>query len=588
VESFAAAFLERSRRVRRRLLARRVLSGLAIGLLGSALLAALSWWTRQGELRLWAPVLALAGAALGFVHDRRKRWSDSDVALYLDAKLRAEEAISTAVELGRVSSTRPAAETLILARAASVLHASGTDTARPRVLQRQHLVAPFAGAALAWLSVLPLPPAPAQPAAAPGAETVRLKELKGLERIARLDQLGARDRLQKERLEKIAAEARKLRADLAQGIAKREAQARIAKLRDDIGKEKLQLSDTQNRPGLEAAVGALESSEATRRAAKALGNADLTEFDREMQKLANQLEENSRKEAKRALEEAAKAARQKGARDLARLLEEQRKSFEEREAHAEALRELARGLSGKLDERALEDLREFSQNGSPEAQKRLADALGKALEGLSEEERKKLQEHLQNQIEQKGAHTPMTKEQLEDLARELASPDGQKRLEELLKELANPDSDGESQRERGLDDADRGGAEAERGLGVVPVPVPSPGGNTPGPPGGDANEPGKTPGSGPGSKRDTGTGDHGGKTESVPGNELRAKANAKMNPGAPMHEATLGRTEARAGETARQKGVGALGKVGPAELGGVEGSEVPEEYREQVGRYFQP
>ena len=42
------------------------------------------------------------------------------------------------------------------------------------------------------------------------------------------------------------------------------------------------------------------------------------------------------------------------------------------------------------------------------------------------------------------------------------------------------------------------------------------------------------------------------------------------------------------GETANQVGSGALGAVGPAEVGGMERSDVPEEYREQVGRYFSP
>jgi hypothetical protein len=588
VNAFTAAFLARSGRVRRRLLARRVLTGFALGSLASAVLAAVGWWLRLGELRIWAGSLALAGAVIGYVLARRKRWSDSDVALYLDARLKSEEAISTAVELQSSSAAEEAAHGMVLERAASVLGADAARSARPRVLRRPHLLAPVAAAALVALNVAPLPPAPPEPVA-PGTETVRMKELKGLERIARLDQLSARDSLQKERLAKLAAEAKKLRADLANGIARREAQARVAKLRDDIAKERLSLGDGKNRAGLESAVGALENSEATRRAAKALGNADLTEFDREMQKLANQAEASSRKEAKRALEEAAKAARAKGARDVERLLEEQRKLFEEREAHAEALRELAQGLSGKLDERALEDLREFGRDGSPEAQKRLADALGRALKGLTPEEREKLLRHLQKQLEQQGGpQSPLTKEQLEELAKELASPEGQQRLEEMLKQLAEQDPDSESERQRRLDDADRGGAEAERGLGVMPVPVPSPGGPMPGAPGGQQGSPGKDPGAGSGSGRDTGRGDHAGKTDPVPGNELRAKANAKMNPGAPMHEATLGRTEARPGETARQKGVGALGKVGPAEVGGVEGSEVPEEYREQVGRYFQP
>ncbi len=35
-------------------------------------------------------------------------------------------------------------------------------------------------------------------------------------------------------------------------------------------------------------------------------------------------------------------------------------------------------------------------------------------------------------------------------------------------------------------------------------------------------------------------------------------------------------------------GQGALGEAAPGEVGGVDRSDVPEEYREQVGRYFPP
>jgi hypothetical protein len=50
----------------------------------------------------------------------------------------------------------------------------------------------------------------------------------------------------------------------------------------------------------------------------------------------------------------------------------------------------------------------------------------------------------------------------------------------------------------------------------------------------------------------------------------------------------LGRTEGRAGESANLRGTGALGQVGASEIEGVTRGDVPEEYREQVGRYFQP
>jgi hypothetical protein len=56
-------------------------------------------------------------------------------------------------------------------------------------------------------------------------------------------------------------------------------------------------------------------------------------------------------------------------------------------------------------------------------------------------------------------------------------------------------------------------------------------------------------------------------------------------PGAGM---SLGRAAGREGGTANRQGTGALGQVGPSEVSGVDSNEVPEEYREQIGRYFQP
>jgi hypothetical protein len=69
---------------------------------------------------------------------------------------------------------------------------------------------------------------------------------------------------------------------------------------------------------------------------------------------------------------------------------------------------------------------------------------------------------------------------------------------------------------------------------------------------------------------------------------LRSKAEVQMQAGAPMHGATLGRAPARAGETANQLGTGSLGNAQQTEVGAVDHSDIPEEYREQVGRYFEP
>ncbi|HEY3668024.1 MAG TPA: hypothetical protein VGL19_18605, partial [Polyangiaceae bacterium] len=345
----------------------------------------------------------------------------------------------------------------------------------------------------------------------------------------------------------------------------------------------------QNRPGLDAALRAFGSNKALQEAKKTLGNGDLTAFDEEMQKLANRAESSDRQAAKEALEEAAKAAREKGAKGLADALDAERRLFDKRQSHAEALRELAQGMKSKLSPEAQNDLKEFGSSGDPRTEQRLERGLERALEGLSPEERKRLAERMQKQLkDEAGAAAPMTKKQLQDLAKSLSSEDGIESLEKQLKELAKPESSEDAERERGLGDADRGGSEAERGLGAVPIPM-----NGDAAPGGDkSKDPGQGksggPMGGPGSEHDTGAGDHKGTTPEVAGKELRSKADARLQAGAPMHGATLGRAPARAGETANQLGTGTLGQARQTEVGAVDHADIPEEYREQVGRYFEP
>lgn len=592
LQRFDREFRAWARRVRARLTLGRLLTGIAVGLAVGAVVALLLWWQRQGTLRPFALGAGLVGGIGAWVWSWRRRLSDSDVALYLDARLESKEVIATAKDAGG-ESTDPA-RAFVVTAAADTLTKGDPKRARPKILAWVHTLAPIGAAAVIYVSWIPLPKAPAAPPPPPGSTLVQIANLQGLDKIEQLEKLDARDAEQRERLKQIAEEARKLREQLNRGMEKREAQAKIAKLRDDVAAERLKLGDQKNRAGLEAAVGKLAQKQTTKDAAKALGDGDLVEFDRKMQELANKAEAADRQAAKEALKEAEKAAREKGAKELAQALEEQQKLFEQRESKAEALRELAKGMKGKLSEEALKDLEEFGQSGSPEAQKRLAESLEKALEGMSEEERKRLAERLQKQLEQKegGGANPMTKEQIEELAKRLATPEGQKQLEEQMKELAKPDASKEGQREQGLGDAERGGAEAERGLGGM-APVPMEGNGSPGP--GKDKEGGKGQSgdaengtAGPGSHHDKGRGDHKGETKKLDDKGMRAKATAKINPGAPMQGSTLGRAPARAGETANQAGTGALGQAGPAELGGVEGSEVPEEYREQVGRYFQP
>jgi hypothetical protein len=581
--TFDAEFEAQARRVRSRLASRRLIAGLVIGMMAASAAAALLWWLRLDAWRPYALCLALAGAVVGAVFAARRRWSDTDVALYLDAKLESREIVSTALSLrtGRASD----AGGWVVERASSTLASAHRAAVSPRVLRSWHLLAPLGLGLSIWLCSIPVRPPPASDERAPGSNLVKLSDLGELESIIALEKLDAPTPEQAKRLKELAEQAKKLRNGVREGLSKREAQAQIAKLRDDIVAQRLEFVARENRPGLEAAIHQLKQNALLSRAAEALGNGDLTAFDREMHELANRVERADREHAQKALEEAAKAARARGAQALADALEEQRRLFDERSARAEALRQLAESMRGVLDGGALDDLKRFGTTGSADAQRRLAQAMEKALRELDDDQRKALSENLRRELQQNGGSMqPMTKADLEKLAEHLATPEGQRELAERLKELAEGSPSRFSERQRALQDAERGAGRAESRLkGVIPLPMPGQGsgGKTPPNP--------KSPGSGNGgADGPAGSGDHGGETKESSGNELRAKAEARFNPGAPMQQATLGRAPARPGETAKQLGTGALGVVGPAEVGAVENTEVPEEYREQVGRYFQP
>lgn len=121
----------------------------------------------------------------------------------------------------------------------------------------------------------------------------------------------------------------------------------------------------------------------------------------------------------------------------------------------------------------------------------------------------------------------------------------------------------------------------------MPVPVPGgkPGGQN-GPGGKNGGKDGEKPSAG--HSDGGGPGDHKGQTGVVDGPGVKARASGPINKAPSMPGVTLGRTTGKAGETANIQGTGALGQAAAGELGAVERSDVPEEYREQVGRYFQP
>jgi hypothetical protein len=620
-ERFHPLFEQWAGRVRFRLLARRVLTGLAVGLALAVVPAVVAWKTRHGALRPLCAIAGLVGAAAGVVVARRKRWSDVDVALWLDDRLATEEAITTAVEMRNQAEDDDEARAVVVSTAATALAKGDPHKARPGVLRPLHLLAPVGVAALVFIARSPLPSPPVV-ATSPGETKVILAHVDGLKKVARLGEAHARDEAQKQRLEALAKDAEKLRADLEKGLEKREALDRIAKLRDEIAGEKLSLGEGENRAGLEAAISKLEQNDSTKEAAKALGDHDLEKMDREMERLANAREKRDRDSAKKALEDAAAAAKANGAPSVGKALEQEKKALEEREKRAEALRDLEKAMedSGTASPEQRSEAESLDRKGSDEAAQKLADAMGKALEKLSPEERKRLAEKLKQQASKGGGQ--MDPGQLKDLADDLSTPEGQKKLEEELKDLAKEDDEsGESKGQGDLDDAQEGadGAEGDingqgqqpgegqspgqgegqgqgqgpgqgqgqgegnqpggGGHGHVPIPIPGPG---------SGNASGDGPGGG-GHHHDTGTGSHVGSTEKLgAAGTLRSRAKGPMNRAPGMPGSTTGWTPGKTGGTADVQGTGALGSVGPSEIDGVDHSDVPEEYREQVRQYFQP
>jgi hypothetical protein len=596
---FHPLFESWARRVRGRLLARRVLSGVAVGLALAVAAAVLAWQTRHGALRPVCAVLGIAGAGIGIVVARRRRWSDVDVALWLDDRLGTQEAIATAVELRNGAEDDDAARAVVVSTAATALAQapeSSVRRARPVVLRPLHALAPLAIVALVLVARSPLPVVPTT-APEPGEARVQITQVEGLKKVAELGKAHARDDAQKQRLEELAKEADKLRVDLDKGLEKREALDRIAKLRDDIAAEKLTLGDGERRAGLEAAISKLQQQDATKEAAKALGDHDLEKMDREMERIANAREKQDREAAKHALEDAAAAARAAGAPDVAKALEEQKQALEQREKRAEALRDLEKAMegTGTASPEQQTESSALDRKGSDEAARKLADAMGKALEKLTPEQRKKLAEKLREQASKQGKNGAQSDPQdLKDLAEDLSTPEGQKKLEDELQQLADQDDESpESKGQQQLDGAEEGadGTEGQingegegqgQGQGNGPgIPVPKPGnGGT-----NDAN------GDGPGSEghhHDTGTGPHNGHTGEVDTGTLRSRAHGPMSRAPGMPGSTTGWTPGKADGTANVRGTGALGAAGPGEIDGVDHSDVPEEYREQVRQYFQP
>lgn len=592
---FRALFARSARRLRWQLALGHVLSGVSVGLsLGAGASLALRE-ARYGVLRPAGLALGAAGAFVGLMVARRRRWTDESVALFLDARLGTREVILTAVELSpaREGSELDAAAyapvAIVLSQAVSALKGAAHSAVSARYWRWPHATIPVAAVTIAVASILPLPPAPPPTAAPPGADQVRIANLAGLDAVLRLAKLDARDEAQRGRLEKLAAEAQRLREKLQTGVEKREAQADIGRLSDGITQERLSLGDGEQRQGMEAAIGKLSEDPDLKRAGKALGDRDLTALDEEMARLADTLERADRDRAMKLLEEAAAAAKKAGAPGVAKAVEEQRRRFAEHVQRSEALRQLARDLGEGLDQEGREALADLGHLSGSKVEQKLLDRLDQALRTLSPEQRRRVAANMRKKAAAGAEHSagkPRPSE-MENLARDIDSPEGVKRLEDELRRMAQEGGEGsrEGERERRLDDAQRGARDGQRMLGGgMPIPVQTPGKPAPGPGLGGAGQ--GTPMAGH-TEGGEGSGSHEGRTEVVSGDGVKAHAATVTHQGTPMPGIVTGRSSGRAGDTANVRGTGALGNAALAAIRGMERSDVPEAYREQVGRYFQ-
>jgi hypothetical protein len=576
---FTRAFHRSAARVRRALGAQGVLDGISAGAAAGAVAAVGLWATGRSGGALAAAAFAAAGALAGLWMQRRHRWSDQDVALFLDARLTRTESISTALE--RSAATDDVSRRVV-EDATRTLDASPVESARPRILRRRHAALPVAVVALGVLPLLPprvASPGPATAAKRP-ADTVT-RSLDGLRRVEALrdvETLGADER---RRLEGLATAARELDARGREGVERKEALDALAKIRDGVNAEQGRLAEAKNRAGLDAAARALASHPETRDAARALGNADLRALDREMAKLADSAEKAARKAAIADLEEASHAARQRAAEDVAQALDEQQHLLQHRAATSDALRELARLLEGTLPpeaRRALEHL-ERSADAKGDA---FAQALAEALEGLTPEERARLVKSFQRKAEEMQADGSPSRGEMERLLHALSTKEGREELRTLLKKLATTEpstahrrDDALAMAQVGLDDAQRAltSEPSEMGpLGTKQDPnAPSignqaSGASSPSGPTGTHAPPAAAPAASAFAARAPGHGTSGG--------VYAGKAEGFAPPvGSP----------APSGSPAAELSIAA-----PREIGAVERSNVPKQYQDQVRRYFTP
>ncbi|HEX4335294.1 MAG TPA: hypothetical protein VH062_05235 [Polyangiaceae bacterium] len=570
-----------ARRVRRALLGRALLDGALGGAIASALVAVAL--AASGKPVWWAFAAIAAGAAYGVLVAARRRWSDADVALFLDARLGTDEVVTSALARGGDD----AFHERVAARAGDVLAGAPRRKLAPRLFFPLHALIPAAAlvVVLAPRLVPARPVAIAASAHPPAQVKVKLDELRRVEALAAV---AARTDEERARQQALAARARELAAQAEKGIDARDALDGLGKLRDGVNAERAENRTTA--AGRQAAAQALARHAETASAADALRRADVVAFDAEMARVARSLETEARKTAAAALDEAREAAMAHGDAALAGALDEQRRLLKQRAADSAALRELSHLLGDALPKDARRELARLDrESGSMEG---LAEALASAAESLTPDERQKLAKAFAAQAAGAQPENALTKAELEKLGRALASKDARDALARALKEMASGNASEESARERAL-------AAAEVAIGLAAGRISGDGNRGPDGTGdgdgkgdgnghgtGDGNGKGDGNGTGDGNGHGGGQGHHAGTTPVVDGSSFIAKAEGTPTGGIPIGIVPGSSPAVAAAAVAARSEI--LGAARSRELGAVEHSNVPREYRDQVGRYFAP
>lgn len=563
-QRFSDLFAARARRVRAALAARLVLDGATAGAAATAAAAVALAALGRPIFGAFAPLGAGIAAATAVAI--RRRWSDSDVALFLDARLGSNEAITTAVG----SDGDGDVATHVAAMAVQALSPSSARTVRPRILFRVHAVLPLA---LAVAVLAPrFVPRPAVVAPAPKASQHVRVQLQELKQVDELKRLAARTADEHARREALAGRAKALAERAAKGVDRRDALDALAKLRESVNTERATLRTSA--AGREAAARALSQHPETGAAAEALRRADVVAFDREMERIARSLEQRSRKAALTALSRAREAALAQKDGELAEILDEQRRLLKRREEPSEVLRELSRLLGDALPKDRGRALSRLDRQSGTNANN-LAEALASAVQGLTKAERERLAEALTQQAAGAQSESVLSKDDLERLAKALASPEGIEALRRELKALSETPASDASLRERALAAIDLAIAGAESRVASA-----GPASANPGEGQGTSEANGaKDEGGGPGT--------HGGATPPLAVSSFPARAQGAPLGGIPIGQVP-GVSPALPVAVQHLPRREALEAARPRELGAVERSNVPREYREQVGRYFAP